>query len=181
MFIKRNPFLMLFTDSGDAGGAATNPPADNDPQDQEKGEALGENGKKALTAERKARTAAEQKARELEDRIREFEDAQKSEDQKRSERLAESEKHAATNALKALRYEVAAERGLPLTAAGRLQGETKEELAADADELIALLGEQKNSTPRPDPSQGSRGPHMPDVQPGVPRLAQAFETHLNRK
>lgn len=48
-----------------------------------------------------------------------------------------------------LRYGVASEKGLPLTWAARLQGETKDELLADADELLAAIGHKPllNSQP----------------------------------
>jgi hypothetical protein len=39
-----------------------------------------------------------------------------------------------------LRFEVAADKGIPLKHAHRLQGSTKEELAKDADELAKELG-----------------------------------------
>lgn len=63
--------------------------------------------------------------------------------------------------LRAIRLEVAAEKGLTPQQAARLSGSTREELAKDADELKALFpGTQPPGTPgtpRPDPSQGPRG------------------------
>ncbi|WP_258933209.1 hypothetical protein [Nesterenkonia pannonica] len=56
------------------------------------------------------------------------------------QQLSEARKEAESNATKALRYEVAAEKGIPLEAAARLTGETKEELESDAEKLQALLG-----------------------------------------
>jgi hypothetical protein len=107
---------------------------------------LGEGGLKALQAERDARKAAEKLATEQAARIKELEDAGKSEDQKRTERLDALEKSdlekASTIASKdalLLRYEIAAEKGIDLKAAARLQGTTREEIAADADEFKKLL------------------------------------------
>lgn len=59
--------------------------------------------------------------------------------------------------LKAARLEVAAEKGLTPQQAARLQGATREELAADADSLKALFPTPAAGTPAPDPSQGARG------------------------
>lgn len=47
---------------------------------------------------------------------------------------------------KALRLEVALEKGLPLTLASRLQGTTKDELTADADALVKMTGAQGTAT-----------------------------------
>ena len=110
------------------------------------GDKLGEGGLKALKAEREARAKAEKDLAERDRRIKELEDAGKSEDQKRIERLEALEKSdaekAATLAAKdamLLRYEIAADKGIDLKAAARLQGTTREEIAADADELKKLL------------------------------------------
>lgn len=51
------------------------------------------------------------------------------------------------------KYEVALEKGLPLDIAKRLNGATREELAADADALVAALG---RATPPADLGQGPR-------------------------
>jgi len=69
--------------------------------------------------------------------------------------------------LRAIRLEVAAEKGLTPQQAARLSGSTREELAKDADDLKALFpGTQPPGTPgtpRPDPSQGPRG-SVPELQ-----------------
>lgn len=110
------------------------------------GDKLGEGGIKALKAEREARAKAEKDLAERDKRIKELEDAGKSEDQKRTERLealekSDNEKTAALASKDAmlLRYEIAAEKGIDLKAAARLQGTTREEIEADADELKKLL------------------------------------------
>lgn len=92
--------------------------------------------KKALEAERKARREAERKAGDLADRVKELEDRDKSDGEKLSGKLAEAEKRAEAAEAKALRYEVALNRKLSATQAKRLVGATKEELEADADELL---------------------------------------------
>lgn len=72
------------------------------------------------------------------EKLREFEESQKTEAQKAQERLEAAEKRAATLELQAARAEVAAEKGVP---AGLLAGVTREELEASADALIAFKGE----------------------------------------
>lgn len=94
-----------------------------------------------------------------------------------TERVAAQEARAAAAELRAMRAEVAQDKQLPAGLAGRLVGTTKEELAADADALLALLpaaaGEKPADTPAPtgetppepakpngpapDPSQGPKG------------------------
>lgn len=53
-----------------------------------------------------------------------------------------------------LRSEVAAAKGVPLHLASRLRGETKEELEADADELMAALKPAQVPSERPEPVGG---------------------------
>ena len=81
-----------------------------------------------------------------------------------TERLAEVEESAATERLARLRLEVATDKGLTPRQAARLQGNTRDELAADADDLLATFPQQASNgqpagggSPRPDPTQGSRG------------------------
>lgn len=61
------------------------------------------------------------------------------------------------------RAEVAAEKGLSPALAERLRGSSKEELAADADALLALIPAQSSGprNPAPDPSQGVRSGAAP--------------------
>lgn len=109
-------------------------------------EKLGEPGLRALNAERDARKQADADLKKALDRVKELEDAGKSEDQKRTERLDALEKSDVEQGTKLsaaeatiLRYEVAAEKGIDLKAAARLQGSTREEIEKDADEFKKLL------------------------------------------
>lgn len=102
-------------------------------------EALGDGGKKALDAERRERRAAEKRASDFEARLKEFEDRDKTEAEKLAERATAAEKRAAELETSALRLEVAAEKGLTPTQAKRLVGATREELEADADELLSTF------------------------------------------
>lgn len=111
-------------------------------------------------AEREARLAAEA-------RIKEFEDAQKSEEEKRQEELAAAKQEAEAQKARVhelevaqTRSEVAAEKKLPPKLAGRLTGETREEIEADADTLLADLGTLPVKTPPPGDG-GARTPVEP--------------------
>lgn len=67
------------------------------------------------------------------------------------ERVAEIERQAKESETRAMRAEIANAKGLTPTQAKRLVGSTREELEADADELLADLGAQKkngNQSPR---------------------------------
>lgn len=145
-------------DSGDEHGAG----------DDGAGES-GDDGNKglrsALAAERKASKDATAALAAAEARVKELEDASKSEEQRQQEaqekRDADLQKATSELAAKDLliqRYEVAADKGLDLKAARRLQGSSREELESDADDLIALLGgAERQSERRGDPGQGARG------------------------
>lgn len=66
------------------------------------------------------------------------------------ERVAQIERQAQESETRALRAEVANVKGLTATQAKRLIGATREELEADADELLRDIGAQKktNTVPR---------------------------------
>jgi chromosome segregation ATPase len=87
------------------------------------------------------------KAQELEEAGRsELEKAQKAANEATA-RLAEYEKTT-------IRQRVALTKGVPADLVDRLRGDTEDEIAADADALLALVSAPKS--PRPDPSQGPR-------------------------
>lgn len=107
-------------------------------------------------AERDARLAAEAK-------VKEYEDAQKSEEEKRQEALeAERSRAEAAEARakelehKELQREVAVAHGIPLNAAHRLVGDTKEELEADAEQFKSQV-----SAPAETPPPGDGGARTP--------------------
>lgn len=72
-------------------------------------------------------------------------DASKSDLEKLAARVEAAEKKAADMEAKALRAEVAQAKGLTPAQARRLQGSTKEELEADADDLLASFGSPKGA------------------------------------
>lgn len=106
--------------------------------------------------------AAERKTRqELEARLKEIEDKDKSETERLTERLTAAEMRA----LDAARYEIALDKGLTRSQAKRLVGSTPEELAADADELLADLGTSAPRRPSGDVGQGARDTHEAPSDP----------------
>lgn len=124
------------------------PPADD--------KSLGETGERALRAERDARKAAERQTADLRSKVEQLEAASLSDLEKAQRRAERAEKELADSQLSSLRQRVALDKGLPASLVGRLQGTTEDELSKDADELLGLV-KTSPTTPKPDPSQGSRG------------------------
>lgn len=97
------------------------------------------------------------KAKELDEvkqsQMSDLEKAQKAA-QEAQERLTALERNS-------LRQKVALEKGLPAKWVARLQGSTEEELAADADTILADLGTSTPTTPKPDLTQGGQGATPP--------------------
>jgi hypothetical protein len=91
--------------------------------------------KEILRKNRKDLADAQKAARDAQAKVKKFEDRDKSELEKATETAAELKETAAA----ALRRAVAAEKGIPADLAGRLQGDTEEDLAADADRLLEHL------------------------------------------
>lgn len=102
-------------------------------------DSLGDAGKKALEAERRNARAAARERDALAAKLKEFEDRDKSEADKAVERAAAAEKRVAELEAQATRLEVAFENGLTPAQAKRLVGSTREELEADAKELLATF------------------------------------------
>jgi hypothetical protein len=161
------------------GDGTDDPPADNPPADPPAGDPpargpeddkpLGGSGEKALKAEREARRAAEKELAKYKKAEQDKADADKTE----AERRAAAEARAEAAELRALRLEVAAEKGLNPAQAKRLVGATREELEADADEILAAFPVTKpKKSPEPDPSQGPRGGQPTDLDALI-REAQA--------
>jgi hypothetical protein len=113
-----------------------------------------------------------------------LEDDKKSEIQKASDRATQAETRASDAELRALRLEVAMDKGLTPTQAKRLVGKTKEELEADADELIESFkgdGEGDPTKPKPpgrpkeslrgggDPTQGAEEMNPRELAKGLSR------------
>lgn len=116
--------------------------------------------KKALDAERKARREAERQLKQMADRLKEIEDKDKSDTDKLREQVEQLKSEAQQNATKAMRAEIAAEKGLTPAQAKRLVGASREELEADADEILEAF---PTGGVKPPPSEQPR----PDLRGGT--------------
>ena len=93
-------------------------------------------------------------------KLKELEDAQKTEQERLTEKLNATETRAKEAELKAARLEVATEKGLPKTSVKFLTGTTPEELEASADELLELIKPKQD-----EPSDGKPKPRLEDDTP----------------
>jgi len=116
-------------------------------------------------------------------RLAEIEESNKTAEEKAAERFANLEKSdrdkeaaIAERDAKLLRYEIAAAKGLDLKAALRLQGSTKEELEADAEEFSKSFGSGRVGEV---PGAGARGTTEVKTSPGLGTLTHAYETAGN--
>lgn len=105
---------------------------------------------------KRALSKANKEAETLRLKLKEFEDRDKSEAEKLAERATAAEKRVQELETRGMRLEVASEKGLTAGQAKRLMGSTREELEADADDLLATFKAAVPAAPRPDPSQGAR-------------------------
>lgn len=148
--------------------ATDTPPAP--PETAQGDQPLGEAGLKALQREREARKALERQLAELAP-LKQLADLlggkstgdAKTDLERLTERMDQYERQITEERMARWRAEVAAEKGLSPALAERLRGSSKEELAADADALLALIPAQSSGprNPAPDPSQGVRSGAAP--------------------
>lgn len=117
------------TDDGDEGDDAGNGDGD---QSQLSAQQIADMQKALKKANKEAETHRL--------RLKEIEDRDKSEAEKLTERTRELESNLTTAQATALRYEIALDKGIPKSIASRLQGATREEMEADADELLKTIG-----------------------------------------
>jgi hypothetical protein len=156
-------------------------PTTQDPAPQEPASAtgpdLGEAGKQAIDRMKADRDAAQKELKALQAQVKALQERDpvkaiaealgvKPEpgptgDQALAEQVKQMQQQMREAELRAARLEVAAAKGLTPAQAARLQGSTREELDADADQLKELFPTNPTSgtpgTPAPDPSQGARG------------------------
>lgn len=125
------------------------PPAAPDVQPAPDPAQLGDPGKAALKAERVARGAAEKRATEAEARLREIEDAQKSDLQRATDRAAELERQLADSMKQSLRLRIATEHSIGADDLVLLTGGTEEELQAQAARIAALNAAQQAAAKLP--------------------------------
>lgn len=139
------------------------PEIDKVEDDKPEPEHLGDGGKKALAAERKARRDAEKETQALALRLKEIEDKDKTEVERLTAQVAALTKERDSATVSSARLRVALDKGLTPTQAKRLVGDTEDELAADADELLSDLGAMPGDEKKGAPPGG--GP-TPDLKPG---------------
>lgn len=92
-----------------------------------------------IKAERKAAREANARAREAEERLKELEATPAS-----ATPATPAETQPSDAEARALRLEIALDKGLPKTIAMRLQGANREEMEADADALLAEFGSRRS-------------------------------------
>lgn len=85
---------------------------------------------------KRALSKANKEAETLRLKLKEFEDRDKSDLERLTERAEAAEKAVAAAEVRSLRLEIAAEKGLTPAQAKRLVGDTRDELEADAQELL---------------------------------------------
>ena len=140
----------------------TPPPAPADPATTDPAAAtadLGDGGKKALDAERRRAATAEKQAKDLKAQLDAINTANLTEVERAQRTATEAQSRLAEYERTNLRQKVALEKSVPASLVGRLVGDTEDEIAADADALLALVNAP--TSPRPDPSQGARGSAVP--------------------
>jgi hypothetical protein len=130
----------------------TDAPADTEGEKEDEGQPEGDTADKWKALSRKH----EREANALKAKVREYEEAGKSETERLTSHLKETEANLTQAETRALRAEVALDKGLPKGLATRLQGASREEMEADADDLLATLGDQPKRTP--DLDGGARTP-----------------------
>lgn len=136
---------------------------------------LGDAGKQAIDRMKAERDAARKEARANADaarRLADIEAQQEKANQTAAEREAAAEKRAAEADAKALRLEVAFEKGLTPAQAKRLVGSSREELEADADDILEHFPVKKDDgRPKGNADQGVRSV-APSTNPRVADLQQ---------
>ena len=166
---------------GETASATNNTDGDGDGDGDSDGDPNGRGSKSQVLAdlakERDKRQAFEEENTALKARLAEFERAQMTEQEKTAadlktaqDRVAALEAQIAEQQRQAAVAEALKTVGLPADLAGRLQGSTPEELAADARALAAALGE-----PPVDPSQGQYAGGKPSPR----SLTEALRNHYN--
>lgn len=120
---------------------------------------LGENGEKALKAEREARAAADKKTAELQKKLDDIAAANLSDLEKAQKAAKDAEETAAKAVAEALRLRVAAKHGISDEDADLLLTGTDEETLTKQAKALAARNEEagKPRAPKPDPNQGRPG------------------------
>lgn len=119
---------------------------------------LADAGRKALAAERQRANTAEKQLKALQTQLDEATSQLTTLQTTNGDLTAQLTDRDRAN----LRLTVGLEKGLPKALIDRLKGDDEETLTADADQLLQLFppsgGASTTNQPKPDPSQGARGP-----------------------
>lgn len=137
---------------------ATNPQGDPAPvaTDPAGDKPLGENGEKALKAEREARSAAEKQAAALQKQLDDIAAANLSDLEKAQKAATDAQALADKATSDALRYRIAAEKGITDNVDLILTASDEDTMRKQAD-LWATRQPDVTPGPRPDLSQGPKG------------------------
>lgn len=93
--------------------------------------------------------------KEAADKWQEYEKSLKPEQERLSDALKQAQADAQSAKIALLRYEVAADKGLPAESIKLLNGANRDELEEAADSLMAIIAKQSEpKTPKVDPTQG---------------------------
>ena len=129
----------------DEPGQEPNEPDQTDDVESASGEVSVSDETKRLRAEAKSRRLEN---RELAAKLKEYENRDKTEQQRLDEERAAAMRERDDAVSRLMRFEVAAEVGLPSKWASRLQGSDRDELKADAEELLRDWGGEEPAATR---------------------------------
>lgn len=170
-FLQTIGALMFATDPTDEGGSApkgsedpagtgTGSDSKADDDDDDDDEPLGEPGIKALKSERIRAAQAKKRADALEARLKEIEDAEKTELQRAQDRVAELEKankdFEDAKLRTELRASVLGKKNVPSEWADFVTGDTEDEMNKAADRILANLS-KADQGPSLRPTSGKPG------------------------
>lgn len=169
--------VRFMTDPGGDDGAGSGGDGDREFKAPDSQEALNQIIEARLARER-SKFADYDDLKAAADKLAQFEEAKKTDEQKAQERLEAAERRAVELELKADRAEVAAAKGVP---GELLSGSSREEFEASAVALLEFKG-QPQVQKLHIPNEGRSPENLtPAPQPGVPRLAAAFDEAIANK
>lgn len=177
--MQRNRWARLGRDDdkggdGGAGGGGKPDDAGKDKPDDDKGASgdkdVKQHSDESFTAIKDEKRKALERAEAAEAKVKEFEDAKLSKEDKLAKDHAEAAADRDSSKVLALKLGIALDKGLTRSQAMRLVGGTKEELEADADELVKDLGldtEKPAAKLRTKPKENLKGGGRPDEEDGT--------------
>jgi len=136
---------------------------DDDDDDVKAPPARGDDDKKGDVPPevKRALNKANKEAEKLRLQLKDYEDRDKSELQKLTERSEAAERKAEEATRDAMRARVGADKGLPRKFWDRLKGDDEKEMAADADDLLSEISPQDSTKRRPSFDGGAKDGKAP--------------------